>query len=98
MSSAPLGLYRAILTTHRRVLPATHRALGDTYVKAEWRLHKQAKPQQASQFLTEWTRYLVELETQPVLGAELKPEQVRALSPEQQEKLSQLRTAAENPE
>ena len=36
-------LYRNILTAHRG-LPANHRALGDKYVKEEFRRHKGERP------------------------------------------------------
>jgi hypothetical protein len=34
------------------------RELGDSYIKAEFRLHKKAKPEQASTFFVEWDKYL----------------------------------------
>jgi len=37
--------------------------LGDSYVKSEFRLHKSANPEQAKQFLDEWSRYLEQILT-----------------------------------
>ena len=37
------------------------RALGDVYVKQEFRLHKKAKPEQAAAFMNEWAHYLDQL-------------------------------------
>lgn len=36
----PIPLYRRILRSHRKHLPARMRLLGDEYVKAEFRAHK----------------------------------------------------------
>ncbi|NXT25453.1 SDHF3 factor, partial [Syrrhaptes paradoxus] len=47
------GLYRRILRLHR-ALPAALRALGDRYVKEEFRKHKAAGPAEAQRFLREW--------------------------------------------
>ena len=51
------SLYRAILRTHMR-LPDQLRTVGDSYVKEEFKHHKQAGPEQTRQFLEEWLRYL----------------------------------------
>lgn len=39
----PLQLYRRILRVHRRKLDAEMRILGDLYVKAEFRAHKEVE-------------------------------------------------------
>jgi hypothetical protein len=52
------SLYRSLLRAHKNYLPQEMRQVGDAYVKAEFRLHKSAKPEQAQTFLTEWTAYL----------------------------------------
>lgn len=36
----PIPLYRRILRTHRKKLPVEERTLGDMYVKAEFKAHK----------------------------------------------------------
>ena len=38
-------LYRDILRLHRTRLPSHLRALGDDYVRAEFRAHRDAKPE-----------------------------------------------------
>ncbi|VEU23331.1 DEKNAAC104694 [Brettanomyces naardenensis] len=54
----PLQLYREILRAHRK-LPKTQRDLGDPYVKAEFRAHKDIdNPLQIIGFLTSWQEYL----------------------------------------
>ncbi len=55
--ASKLSLYRDILRTHRRRLPMDMRALGDSYVKDEWRRHKKADTGYLSQFFNEWTNY-----------------------------------------
>ncbi|KAL7554869.1 hypothetical protein ACHAWF_018414 [Thalassiosira exigua] len=57
-----LSLYRSILRAHDEFLPRSMKDLGDAYVKSEFRLHKNAKPEQASQFFTEWDKYLRHVE------------------------------------
>uniref|UniRef100_A0A8C5SKU5 Succinate dehydrogenase assembly factor 3 n=1 Tax=Laticauda laticaudata TaxID=8630 RepID=A0A8C5SKU5_LATLA len=46
-------LYKKILQLHR-VLPLELKALGDQYVKDEFRRHKSISPQEAQHFLQEW--------------------------------------------
>lgn len=60
-SSRALGLYRSLLRAHKKHLPSEMRALGDTYVKSEFQLHKQAKPEHLSNFFREWENYLDDL-------------------------------------
>lgn len=60
----PLPLYRHLLRTHRS-LPIEMRSLGDDYLKAEFKRHKQAdNPVHVMGFLLEWNRYLDELQFQ----------------------------------
>lgn len=47
------SLYKRILTLHR-FLPIDLRALGDQYVKDEFRRHKSAPPEEVNYFMTEW--------------------------------------------
>lgn len=54
----PLRLYRRLLRAHR-LLPFEQRMLGDSYVKNEFRLHKDIdNPAQIIGFLTQWQKYL----------------------------------------
>mmetsp|Transcript_21129 Transcript_21129/g.27102 ORF Transcript_21129/g.27102 Transcript_21129/m.27102 type:complete len:140 (+) Transcript_21129:2-421(+) len=57
-----LSLYKSILRAHDKFLPHSMRQLGDAYVKAEFRLHKNAKPEQTQQFFVEWEKYLQHIE------------------------------------
>uniref|UniRef100_A0A8C5XJ33 Succinate dehydrogenase assembly factor 3 n=1 Tax=Microcebus murinus TaxID=30608 RepID=A0A8C5XJ33_MICMU len=47
------ALYRLILQLHR-VLPPDLKALGDQYVKDEFRRHKAVGSEEAQRFLQEW--------------------------------------------
>ncbi|KAF8220430.1 ACN9-domain-containing protein [Tricholoma matsutake] len=57
----PIPLYRRLLRAHR-FLPTEMRSLGDDYVKAEFRRHKQVtNPAHIIGFLSQWKIYLEEL-------------------------------------
>ena len=47
------SLYKRILLLHR-FLPIDLRALGDQYVKEEFRRHKSASPKEVTSFMVEW--------------------------------------------
>mmetsp|Transcript_23864 Transcript_23864/g.39332 ORF Transcript_23864/g.39332 Transcript_23864/m.39332 type:complete len:132 (-) Transcript_23864:538-933(-) len=57
-----MSLYRNILRAHARYLPHEMKQLGDAYVKAEFRLHTKAKPEQLEGFFAEWNKYLIHVE------------------------------------
>lgn len=57
-NKAAVLLYRSILKAHKKYLPMDMKALGDAYVKTEFRLHKTAESQQAQLFMKEWQMYL----------------------------------------
>ncbi|GES88984.1 ACN9-domain-containing protein [Rhizophagus clarus] len=68
----PLILYRQILRIHR-LLPPSLRSLGDDYVKAEFRRHKDVtNPIQIVGFIDQWQFYLDKLKIQ-VNTAKLQP-------------------------
>lgn len=48
-----LRLYRRILKLHKN-LPLTSKALGDQYLKDEFRRHKNATQEQITEFIQEW--------------------------------------------
>lgn len=57
--ASTLALYRSILKTHSKSLPIEMRSIGDAYVQAEFRLHKNVKDEtQLGKFFTEWQNYL----------------------------------------
>ena len=54
----PIPLYRRLLRIHRKKLEPEERLFGDTYVKAEFRRHKDIEnPLHIVGFLTQWQQY-----------------------------------------
>ncbi|XP_022072715.2 succinate dehydrogenase assembly factor 3, mitochondrial [Acanthochromis polyacanthus] len=66
--SAVRSLYKRILVLHR-FLPIDLRALGDQYVKDEFRRHKGATPEETKGFMREWQNYKDTLQTQVLESA-----------------------------
>ncbi|XP_026155223.1 succinate dehydrogenase assembly factor 3, mitochondrial [Mastacembelus armatus] len=62
------SLYKRILVLHR-FLPIDLRALGDQYVKDEFRRHKGASPGEVKSFMAEWENYKDTLQTQVLASA-----------------------------
>lgn len=57
-----LTLYRSILRAHTKYLPQEMKGIGDSYVKSEFRLHKDVtSPEQLQQFFVAWDDYLDQL-------------------------------------
>jgi hypothetical protein len=65
MKKPMLYLYRSLLRAHQKCLPTQMKQLGDAYVKSEFKLHlqKSVKPEQMQAFLSEWQKYLNQIET-----------------------------------
>ncbi|XP_078394907.1 succinate dehydrogenase assembly factor 3, mitochondrial [Cetorhinus maximus] len=57
------ALYKRILLVHR-LLPPELRALGDRYVRDEFRRNRAAEVQQANRFIEEWEAYADVLQAQ----------------------------------
>jgi hypothetical protein len=92
---AVLRLYRDILKEHRKKLPSMMQELGDSYVRNEWKLHKQTTPASVKIFLREWENYLITLRAQKqVVGANIKQEKLSNLSEEQKRQLEKLKKEA----
>jgi len=90
------ALYKALLKLHRG-LPLQMKALGDQYVKSEFRLHKNAGAAETDQFMHEWTKYYVTLAKQLnkkqknlSVGQAISTEMMDVLSPEQVGQLHEL--------
>ncbi|CAJ1084145.1 succinate dehydrogenase assembly factor 3%2C mitochondrial [Xyrichtys novacula] len=62
------SLYKRILVLHR-FLPIDLRALGDQYVKDEFRRHKGAAAEEAKRFMVEWENYKDTLQSQVLESA-----------------------------
>jgi hypothetical protein len=63
--SSAVSLYRRLLKAHKQCLPDEMRRLGDTYVKTEFRLHRNVtSPKIIATFISQWTEYLSHIEMQ----------------------------------
>ncbi|KAF4613845.1 hypothetical protein D9613_008098 [Agrocybe pediades] len=95
----PLPLYRRLLRSHR-YLPADMRSLGDDYVKAEFRRHKEVtNPVYIMGFLSQWKMYLDEMPRAPgqeFRGKKLDPTMFEKMSNEQMGQLYELMHAAKD--
>ncbi|KAM4874709.1 succinate dehydrogenase assembly factor 3, mitochondrial [Thomomys bottae] len=93
------SLYRRILLLHR-VLPPDLKALGDQYVKDEFRRHKTVGSDEARRFMQEWEAYAAVLWQQAkenkqnsgkaCFGASLPEEKLDDFSDEQIGQLQEL--------
>ena len=95
-----LALYRSILRAHQTQLPVEARELGDSYVRAEFALHRDAEPNFIVQFERQWRDYLTQLR-QPAadggFGRAMTEEEVSALSDEQKVQLLKIHEGAAGP-
>ncbi|XP_029865643.1 succinate dehydrogenase assembly factor 3, mitochondrial [Aquila chrysaetos chrysaetos] len=107
MPGGARGLYRRILLLHR-ALPAALRALGDRYVKEEFRKHKAAGPAEAQRFLREWENYAAVIQQQinedkqnlrekTLYGIQLTEEKLNDFRDEQIGQLKELMDEATKP-
>ncbi|KAL7269380.1 hypothetical protein RUND412_007964 [Rhizina undulata] len=93
----PLPLYRRILRAHRHKLPAEARLLGDEYVKAEFRLHREIdNPVHIVGFLTEWQLYAQALEGDTWQEEKLDMDKIEKMSDEQIGQLYELMQSFKN--
>lgn len=100
MASSPafglrgLKLYAGILRAHR-ALPPQMRALGDSYVREEFKKHRKADAKFLAAFFREWEQYLSQVaKPEGAEGRDLAPEHAGALTPEQKEQLAKLQQEA----
>ncbi|KAK6202561.1 uncharacterized protein RJT21DRAFT_125099 [Scheffersomyces amazonensis] len=90
----PLQLYRSILRAHVHHLPVEVRFMGDEYVKAEFKAHKNIdNPLHIVGFLTEWQDYLRSLEKGSWSEGKLTKQELDKMSPEQIGQLYELMQA-----
>mmetsp|Transcript_15678 Transcript_15678/g.26135 ORF Transcript_15678/g.26135 Transcript_15678/m.26135 type:complete len:108 (-) Transcript_15678:157-480(-) len=92
LANRSLSLYRSILREHKRRLPAKMKALGDTYVKQEFRLHKEANPEQLNRFIHGWDNYLKTLQSQSEgnFGTNIDANDVSRMTEDQKQKMRSL--------
>ncbi|PFH55198.1 hypothetical protein XA68_10394 [Ophiocordyceps unilateralis] len=90
----PIALYRRLLRAHRKHLPAPMRVLGDEYVKAEFRSHRNVdNPAHLIGFLAEWQLYAQQIEGDSWAGDKIDPAKLDKLSEEQMRQLFELMQA-----
>lgn len=91
------SLYRKILNVHKQKLLPDQRAIGDAYVRQEFRLNKVANEKQSRQFMTEWHKYYMELESAKDIarGKDMDRQAFEELSDEMKEQLLKLKEEAE---
>ncbi|KAG5987452.1 hypothetical protein E4U43_000171 [Claviceps pusilla] len=90
----PLSLYRRLLRAHRKHLPAEMRLLGDEYVKAEFRLHRNVdNPAHLIGFLSEWQLYAQKIEGDAWVGDKVDEAKLQKMSDEQIQQLYDLMQA-----
>lgn len=95
----PLRLYRELLRSHRRHLPADQRLIGDMYVKQEFRLHKNIdNPAQIVQFLSSWQKYLEQISGDSWRQQKLDMDKINSMTDEQIIQLYELMQAARGEE
>ncbi|OIW35317.1 ACN9-domain-containing protein [Coniochaeta ligniaria NRRL 30616] len=87
----PIPLYRRLLRAHRKHLPPEMRLLGDEYVKAEFRAHRDVEnPVHLVGFLTEWQLYAQKIEGDAWVGEKLDQSKIEKMSDEQLAQLYEL--------
>lgn len=90
----PIPLYRRLLRAHRKFLPAEMRLLGDEYVKAEFRAHREVdNPAHLIGFLTEWQLYAQQVEGESWIGEKIDKGKFEKLSDDQVGQLYELMQA-----
>ncbi|KAJ9161354.1 hypothetical protein NKR19_g2360 [Coniochaeta hoffmannii] len=90
----PIPLYRRLLRAHRKHLPPEMRILGDEYVKAEFRAHRDVdNPVHLVGFLSEWQLYAQKIEGDAWIGEKLDQGKIAKMSDEQLAQLYELMKA-----
>ncbi|KAB5580485.1 hypothetical protein GE09DRAFT_1082413 [Coniochaeta sp. 2T2.1] len=90
----PIPLYRRLLRAHRKHLPHEMRVLGDEYIKAEFRAHRNVdNPVHLVVFLSEWQLYAQKIEGDSWIGEKLDQGKIQKMSDEQLVQLYELMKA-----
>lgn len=98
-------LYKSCLKLHRG-LPVHLKAIGDTYVRDEFKRHMKADQQQVQLFMEAWAKYAIDLSKQLGLkgvrtsvkvGTPLSEEELDKFSDEQLSQLYELYSEAKKP-
>ena len=98
-------LYKSCLKLHRG-LPIHLKAIGDSYVRDEFKRHKKAEAAQVKTFMEAWATYAIDLSKQmsaksltkaDKIGATLKVDDLDNFSDEQLAQLYELYSEAKKP-
>ncbi|KAF2738270.1 acetate non-utilizing protein 9, mitochondrial precursor [Polyplosphaeria fusca] len=90
----PIPLFRRLLRVHRKRLPMEERLLGDMYVKAEFKAHKDIdNPVQIIGFLSEWQMYAQALEGESWKDAKMDKAKIDKMNDQQIGQLYELMQA-----
>ena len=98
-------LYKSCLKLHRG-LPIHLKAIGDSYVRDEFKRHKKAEAEQVKTFMEAWATYAIDLSKQMTarsltkadkIGAPLKVDDLDNFSDEQLAQLYELYSEAKKP-
>ncbi|KAG9238650.1 hypothetical protein BJ875DRAFT_480149 [Amylocarpus encephaloides] len=90
----PIPLYRRLFRAHRNHLPPEMRLLGDQYIKAEFRAHRDTEnPVHIVGFLTEWQLYAQKLEGENWLGEKMEIGKIEKMSDQQLGQIYELMQA-----
>lgn len=80
----PIPLYRRILRSHRKFLEPEMRAMGDQYIKSEFRAHRDIdNPIHIIGFLTEWQMYVQSIEGDNWRGEKMDRTKIDKMSDQQ---------------
>ncbi len=94
-----LKLFKRIKRLHQGKLPTVMKALGDSYVRQEFKLHvygMKCSEAQYRKFLDAWMEYAKKLESQSTItGEAMSLEQRKLLNDEQKAQLRALRDEVE---
>ncbi|XP_071941251.1 succinate dehydrogenase assembly factor 3, mitochondrial-like [Antedon mediterranea] len=94
------SLYKRILKLHHG-LPIEMKAIGDQYVKSEFKNHKTAKEEEVKIFIAEWMNYAKQLEEQlsrkSSLGSSIDVSRLDSFRPEQIGQLYELHVETKKP-
>ncbi|KAM0819632.1 putative ACN9 family domain-containing protein [Seiridium cardinale] len=93
----PIPLYRRLFRAHRKHLPAEMRLLGDEYIKAEFRAHRETEnPVHIIGFLTEWQLYAQKIEGDSWKGEKIDQSKIEKMSDQQMGQMYELMRAIRN--
>lgn len=94
----PIPLYRRLLRAHRKLLPQQMRVLGDEYVKAEFRRHRDVdNPVHIVGFLSEWQGYAQQIEGDSWRGEKMDKSKIDKMSGEYRRLARGWRVSASRP-